>query len=182
MRIQKYFLSFALVFVSLQVLAADVSVDVVLVPAGSFKATTNKVKGTAYKTADGVIAENIIVDLKSLKTGVTLRDNHLKKELMADKYPEAKLISAKGKDGKGQAVIELRGMKQNVTGTYTIEGNILKAVFKMHLPDLKIKGIRYMGIGVKDDVDLMVNVPLTAAPVRKSASATKPVAKIKAKK
>ncbi|MCC6138864.1 MAG: YceI family protein [Bdellovibrionaceae bacterium] len=135
-------------------------VDVKLSPAGSFKGETSKVTGSAQKTADGVTAENIEVDLTSLKTGVDLRDKHTKERLMVDKHPKAKLIKAEGKGGKGKATIEIKGIQKEVTGTYKIAGNMLQAQFKMLLSDLDIKNVRYMGVGAKDEVIISVTVPI----------------------
>jgi polyisoprenoid-binding protein YceI len=142
--------------------SASVQVDVGLSPAGSFKAETKKVKGTAYKTADGVAAENVIIDLKSLSTGISLRDKHMKEHLMVEKYPQAKLIKAVGKNGKGVATVEIKGKKQKVEGTYKIKGNSLIAEFKVPLAQLDIKDIRYMGVGVKDEVTIHTTLPLGA--------------------
>lgn len=158
--------------------AQGVSVAVTLNPAGSFKAETTSVKGFATKTADGVMAENIEVDLRTLTTGISLRDKHTKKHLMADKYPMAKLIKATGKGGKGTATIEIKGIKDEVSGTYEIKGDSLVAKFPIHLKDLKIEDINYMGVGVEDDVQLTVTVPIKAAggaasPARKTSSVGK---------
>jgi len=140
-----------------------VAVDVTLSPAGSFRAETDKVTGTAFKTADGGVgAENVIVDMRTLKTGVSLRDKHTKEHLMVEKFPQAKLLKATGKDGKGEAMVEIKGVQKKVTGTYKVEGNLLKAQFPVHLPDLDIKGIRYMGVGVKEDVVVNVILPIAA--------------------
>jgi polyisoprenoid-binding protein YceI len=152
-------------------IASEVKVDVTLNPAGSFVAQTTKVKGFAYKTAKGIAAKNIEVDLKSITTGVGLRDKHLKKRLDVAKFPTAKLSVAQGKDGKGQAIVEIKGMKKKVSGTYKIEGSNLNAEFKMHLPDLDIKDINYMGVGVDDDVTVHVLIPI--ANQRKTASEQK---------
>lgn len=136
-------------------------VAVTLSPAGSFKGKSTKVTGNAYKTADGgVAAENIQVDLRGIKTGIELRDKHTKKHLEADKYPYAKLIKASGKGGKGKALIEIKGIKREVEGTYKVEGSTLMAEFKLHLPDVKITDISYMSVGVEDDVTIDVSVPL----------------------
>jgi hypothetical protein len=151
--------------------AAGVAVDVTLSPAGSFRAETSNVKGFAYKTADGIAAENVEIDVRTLKTGVSLRDKHTKEHLMAEKFPEAKLIKAIGKGGKGSAIVEIKGVKKKVSGTYTVAGNMLKAQFPINLSDLDIKGIRYMGIGVKDQVVINVNLPIQAA--RATASVKK---------
>jgi hypothetical protein len=151
--------------------SANVGVDVSLSPAGGFKAETDKVQGFAYKTPTGIAAENVLIDMKSLKTGVSLRDKHTKEHLLVEKYPQSKLIKAVGKGGKGEAIVEIMGKQQKVKGTYTVEGNLLKAQFPVNLPDVNIKGIRYMGIGVKDQV--MINVQLPIQPARTTASVTK---------
>ncbi|MCB0412244.1 MAG: YceI family protein, partial [Bdellovibrionales bacterium] len=99
-------------------------------------------------------------DLRSLSTGIELRDKHLKERLLVSKHPVAKLLMGKGKGGKGTAEIELMGQKKKVAGTYKIEGNNLVSEFKMKLSDLKIEDVRYMGIGVKDEVTVHVTVPV----------------------
>lgn len=145
-------------------------------PGGSFVAKTAKVQGTARKTADGVVAENVVIDATSLATGVSLRDNHLKKRILTDKFPQIKLVKAEGKNGSGKGVVEIMGQKQNVSGTYTVEGKMLNAEFKMKLGDLQIKDVNYMGIGVKDEVVIHVNIPISEgapAPERATASGKK---------
>jgi len=149
----------ALLFSSLT-WAASASVDVTLSPAGSFKGKTADVKGFATKKGDEVSAKNIVVNLKSLKTGVELRDKHTLKHLETDKFPEAVLVSATGKGGKGTGKIRIRGIEKDISGTYKIEGGDLIAEFKLSLPDFKITNINYMGAGVDDDVVLHVAVPV----------------------
>jgi|GEM_PF-542076 len=144
-------------------LANNLQIDVALSPAGSFKAETKKISGSAHKTADGIEAENVVIDMKSLTTGIALRDKHTKEHLLVDKYPQAKLLKATGKNGKGTATIEVRGKTTEVSGTYTIEGNTLKAEFPMKLTDLDIQGVRYMAVGVKDQVKIHIELPLTDA-------------------
>jgi hypothetical protein len=141
--------------------ANSVQIDVALSPAGSFKAETRKVTGSAHRTADGIEAEGVVIDMKSLTTGISLRDKHTKEHLLVDKYPQAKLVKATGRNGKGKATIEVRGKTQEVAGTYTIEGNMLKAEFPMKLSDLDIQGVRYMAVGVKDEVKVHIELPLS---------------------
>lgn len=149
-------------FVSTLSWSASAIVDVSLSPAGSFKGKTAEVKGFATQKGAEVSAKNIVVNLKSLKTGVELRDKHTLKHLDTDKYPEAVLISATGKNGKGTGKIRIRGIEKDITGTYKIEGKELLAEFKLNLPDFKITGINYMGAGVEDEVVLHIAVPLKA--------------------
>jgi YceI-like domain len=142
------------------VFAQSAVVDVGLTPAGSFKIKSTDVKGTAQETAGTVEAKNIVVGLKNIQTGISLRDTHTKKHLEVDKFPEATLISAKGKDGKGEGVIKIKGIQKNITGTYKIDGKNLIASFPLKLSDFKITDIKYMGVGVDDEVKLAVTVPI----------------------
>lgn len=149
-------------FAPMTVLAqGSAAVDVVLSPAGSFRAESKKVTGVAYKTKDGgVQAKNVKVDLRGLATGISLRDDHTRKRLQTSKYPYAKVIKATGKNGVGKALVEIKGIKKEVTGTYKIVGNELQAEFPMKLKDLKITDVSYMGVGVEDEVKLQVTLPL----------------------
>jgi polyisoprenoid-binding protein YceI len=172
-RVRQMLLFFAIIFGSLSAFSAPSAVvDVTLSPAGSFKGKTNDVKGSAVLQNGEVTAKNIVVNLKSLKTSVELRDTHTQKHLQTSKYPEAVLVSAKGKNGKGIAKIRIRGIEKNVSGTYKVSGNELMADFKVNLPDFKITGIKYLGVGVQDEVTIHVTVPVTqgGTPARSSAS------------
>lgn len=143
--------------------AQSAIVDVVLNPMGDFKAKTTDVKGYAYKEGDKVKAQNIIVNLKSLKTSIESRDKHAQKYLETDKHPEAILSAAVGENGKGKGKIKIKGIEKVVEGTYKIQGDKLAANFKLKLSDFKIEGINYMGVGVEDEVVLNVVVPLKPA-------------------
>ena len=140
--------------------APSASVDVALVPAGSFVGKTQDVKGEATLDGDTVRAENIIVNLKDLKTGVKLRDEHTQKHLETDKFPQAILVKAVGKGGKGGAIIKIKGVDEKVSGTYKIEGSTLIADFPVKLSVHQITGIKYMGIGVDDQVKIHVEIPI----------------------
>jgi polyisoprenoid-binding protein YceI len=163
----------ALISLSTLIAHADpgVEINVALSPAGKFTATTANVKGFAQKTGDAIVAENVLVEVNTLKTGVSLRDDHLKKRLSTDKFPIAKLIKATGKDGKGKALIEIKGMQKEVTGTYEIKGNEMIAKFPMQLKDLDIKDVRYMSIGVKDEVMVQVRLPIKQGRIPATAKA-----------
>lgn len=144
-----------------------VEIDVKLSPAGSFTAKTSKVKGFAKQKGNMVAANQVLVDINSLQTGIELRDKHLKQRLQSDKFPTAKLVTAKGKDGAGEATLLLMGKQQKVKGTYTTKGNFLTSEFKLQLPALDIKDVKYMGVGVKDEVIVKVTVPVQQVPDKK---------------
>ncbi|WP_374000207.1 YceI family protein [Bdellovibrio bacteriovorus] len=146
--------------ISTAAMAQSVVVDVVLNPMGDFKGKTSDLKGEAIVKGDEVSAQNIVVNLKNLKTGVEVRDKHTQKYLETSKFPEAVLVSATGKGGKGTGKIKIRGVEKDIAGTYKVEGKVLKAVFKLKLSDFGISDINYMGVGVEDEITLNVNVPV----------------------
>lgn len=142
-----------------------VKVYVDLFPAGDFIGTTSDVTGSAKMvSANEVKAENIRVNLKNFKTGIGLRDTHAKdKYLEVNKYPEAILVSATGKGGKGQGILKIRNKESKVTGNYELlDGNkFLKAKFKTKLSQYGIQDISYKGIGVEDEIEIEAIVPVT---------------------
>lgn len=146
------------------VFAQAVVVEVVLNPVGDFKATTDSIQGTIQNKQGEFYAENIIVDLKSLKTGVALRDEHTQKYLKTSEFPQAMLLKAKGKGGKGIAKIKIKGIEKTVKGTYslTADGKAMKATFPLKLSDFEISDINYMGVGVEDEVKITVQVPIVS--------------------
>lgn len=158
----KLILSSFVVFYSCLAFSQSVVVDVTLNPMGDFKAKSSAVKGFATKAGDEFKAENIIVDLKTLKTGVELRDEHTQKHLGVKEHPEAILLKARGKGGKGVAKIKIKGIEKEVRGTYKLlnGGKQLEATFPVTLSDFDIKDINYMGVGVEDEVQVTVVVPV----------------------
>lgn len=153
--------------------AASVDISVTLSPAGKFTATTGKVTGQAIRNGDSFTAKDIKVDVASLKTGIALRDDHLKKRLDSQKFPVATLIKAEGSNGKGTAVLSIKGKKLKVNGEYKVKGDNIVASFPIHLPDLGISDVRYMGVGVKDQVTVNVELPIAVKARTPAANAKK---------
>lgn len=145
----------------------NLKVYVTLFPAGDFIAATTDITGYAEMvSATEVKAKDIKINLKSLKTGMDLRDDHAKnKYLEVSKYPEAILVSASGKNGKGSGILRLHGKEAKVDGTYELLGGhkFLKAEFKTKLSSYDIKEINYKGVGVDDEIKVEIVVPVQAA-------------------
>ena len=156
----KKMIFFTLILFSFQIFAQQAIVDLKLRPAGSFKVKSTEVSGFAIQKGDTVEAQNIKVGLKKVQTGISLRDDHTRKHLEVEKYPEAVLVSAKGQGGKGQGVIRIRGVEKPISGTYKIQGSQLIAEFPIKLSEFNITGIKYMGVGVDDNAKVNVSVPL----------------------
>lgn len=150
---------------------------VTLFPAGDFIATTSDITGFAEMVSPTEVkAKDIKINLKSLKTGMELRDDHAKNKYMhVDKYPEAILVSATGKDGKGSGILKFHGKENKIDGTYSLisANKFLKAEFKIKLSAFDIKEINYKGVGVDDEVKIEVVVPVQAAAAAPAAPAVK---------
>lgn len=140
--------------------AGEATADVTLSPTGDFQAKSKDVKGEAKITGDIVRAEKIVVNLRSLTTGLALRDKHAKeKYLDVNRFPHAILTKAVGKGGRGKGILQIRGIQKEVRGTYEISNGTLKAEFPIKLSDFGIEGVKYMGVGAQDDVVIRVSVP-----------------------
>jgi len=140
--------------------AQSVKVLVKLSPAGSFEAISSEVRGKVQKDGDGFKASNIFVAVKSLKTQLDLRDEHLHKKLEADKYPRVQLKKAVGKNGKGMCIMQIMDKELKVPFTYKPSGDKINVDVTIDLKQLKLTGINYMGIGVEDKISIQAELPL----------------------
>ncbi len=168
-------------FVFSQAFAQNLKLYVTLNPAGDFVAESDKVSGQAVENPDGSVeAATIKVPVKSLKSGISLRDEHMaEKYLEASKYPDIILKVAKGKDGKGIGILIVKNKEAKITGNYAKNKDRLKAIFKMKTSDFGIADINYKGVGVEDEVKVEVIVPLVKKEAAKPAAkaTSKPTAK-----
>jgi polyisoprenoid-binding protein YceI len=158
---------------------ADVSVKCPMTVGGTFDAKTSALSGTLTaggrpSAFDGTLA----VDLRTLDTGISLRNDHLReKYLEVDKgtgYDQAVLsdivlqgLNPEAPAGKGSFTgsLTLHGVKKTVTGPVEIRqagtGWRVRASFPMTLPDYNIDKPRYLGVGVKDTVQVSVTFTAT---------------------
>lgn len=127
-----------------------------------------KVSGEAGETSGGKFGGTFVTKLDDFKTGIDLRDEHMKKKyLETDKHPDAVLTiepfsldtsTNKEVDFKGK--LSLHGVDQPVTGTAKLmvkdSGHIVvvDAAFPIKLSDFKIDIPRYSGITVAEDVNV----------------------------
>ena len=142
---------------------------------GSFDAKTTALTGsvTADPSGSQVFGGSLAVNLRTLDTGIELRNEHLREnylevgkgpgfdtatlsEIDLDKFnpdaPEAK--------GSFTGLLTLHGVTKPVTGTFDVRqagaGLRVKASFPVDLSDYSIRKPRYLGIGVKDIVQVEV--------------------------
>ena len=159
---------------------AEVSVKCPMTVGGTFDARTSALTGTLTASAanPSALAGNLAVDLHTVDTGIDLRNEHLReKYLEVDKgagYDQAVLsdvvlqgLKTDAPAGKGSftASLMLHGVKKTVTGPVEIHqagtGWRVRASFPVNLPDYNIDKPRYLGVGVKDTVQVSVTFTAT---------------------
>jgi len=156
----------------------DISVKCPMTIGGSFDAKTTALTGTVSANGGAALDGTLAVDLRSLDTGISLRNDHLReKYLEVDKgsgfdkavLSDITLNGFKGDlpEGKGSfsGSLTLHGVKKTVTGPVEVRkagaGLRVKASFPVNLPDYNIAEPRYLGVGVKDTVQVDVTFTTT---------------------
>jgi polyisoprenoid-binding protein YceI len=146
---------------------------------GSFDARTNAIAGTLTAGSNRTLAGELSVDLTTLDTGISLRNTHMRDNYLevgkGDEYSHAVLSDiALGEgdpatfEGKTRftGTLRLHGQRKPITGEARLERNgsnvTVEATFPVVLQDFGIEKPRYLGVGVRDQVQ--VRVRFTAAP------------------
>lgn len=131
-----------------------------------------KIKGVTHELDVSSHDADVVVKvpLAGLKTGISLRDTHMRdKYLEVSKYPNAELSVPRGSlklsdggssAGDARGTLSLHGKKQPVNFHYEAKrkGNVLHVVGAVHLNMNKfgIEVPSYLGVTVKPDVDVNV--------------------------
>lgn len=106
----------------------------------------------------------------SFSTGIALRDNHTRKALEADKYPnievlmpkaEVKLPASGESSGDVDGTVKLHGVTKTAKVHYTAkaDGGSVKvhSTLRVNIKDFGIEPPSYLGVTVKPDVDITVD-------------------------
>jgi len=155
---------------TLQVKNGEVSVICPLTVGGSFEAKTDVVKGEVT-VADPAQPLNgaLHVDLQSLETGIGLRDRHMKNNYLevekGAEYAAARLEDIRVEKLAGKTtfkgLLTLHGSRKPVTGTaeikQTANGYRVEATFPLRTAEFGIPEPTYLGVGVKDEIQVRVN-------------------------
>lgn len=158
----------------------DVRVVCPMTVGGSFDAKTTAISGSITVGANGSPAfdGSLAVDLRTLDTGIGLRNEHLRDNyLEVTKQPgydtatlsaiDLKGLKPDAPEGKGSFTgsLTLHGVTKTVAGTVDVrptgEDLRVKASFPVNLLDYSIRRPRYLGIGVKDIVEVEVAFSVT---------------------
>jgi polyisoprenoid-binding protein YceI len=166
-----------------RVVRSEVRVLCPITVGGSFEAVTTSLSGSLGIAAlrPALLKGDLTVDLSSLDTGITLRNQHLR-----DKYLEVgkggefatavlsdvRLDKVETATFHGQTpftgMLLLHGTRRPVSGQADIrfEGSDVRvaASFPVRIDDYGIAPPRYLGVGVKNEVQVKVSLLITPAP------------------
>lgn len=121
------------------------------------------------KTSDVSIADDgttvtITVKLDNIDTGMSIRNKHTKEDLEADKYPTAVLkvprsaLKLGGGEGDAKGSLTVHGQTKDVSFKYKASksGDTLdvKGSTKINVADFGVKPRSYLGISIKNDVEV----------------------------
>ena len=138
---------------------AKVKAKVTLFPVGSFDVTSSELIGTGVKNGDTFQAQELKVPVKTLVTGMSLRDTHMRERLQEKDHPFIVATDVQAKEGAGSANVNIGGVTQKLDFKFKVLDNkVAEANFKVKLSDFKIPDINYKGVGVEDEVEVIVDV------------------------
>jgi polyisoprenoid-binding protein YceI len=145
---------------------------------GNFEATTKSLSGELSvppAAGDAVAIQGTFqVDFQTLETGIGLRDRHMRRAyLEVDKGQEFSMgtlsnLRIEKLEGKTtfKGTLRLHGQYKDVSGTAELQRRDrsirVQARFPLRLSEFQIPTPAYLGVGVRDEVQ--VNVTLTAVP------------------
>lgn len=143
---------------------------------GGFEAKSQAVSGEVAvgRESVGPITGSLSVDLRTLKTGIGMRDRHMRDNyLEVDNGPDFETatienIQIEKLDGKTtfSGILMLHGERRPVTGSATLErrdgGYTVQAEFPVRVSEHKINKPTYLGVGVRDEI--RIKVALTVLP------------------
>ena len=166
---------------SWRVAHADITVTCPVTVGGSFEAKTSSLEGTVAVAAShpASLSGDFIVDLRTLDTGIGLRNEHLRSKYLEvdwagfDKAVLSEVhvgeIDWESFQGRTEfsGTLLLHGTKKTVVGRADIrrKGGLVRvdARFPVTLADYGIAKPQYLGVGVKEEVEAKVTLELTPA-------------------
>ena len=163
--------------------AGDVRVRCRLTVGGSFDAVTSSLSGALRPSAnDGAaFSGELRVELATLDTGISLRNGHLRGDyLEVERGPDFREAVLSGivlddpppggggrRETRFSGSLALHGVSRAIEGEAELrrrDGRIqVEAVFRLSLEAFGIPPPRYLGIGVRDDVEITVRFEAAGA-------------------
>ena len=138
---------------------------------GCFEARTSAIAGDlALVDTSGTVSGAVQVDLASLQTGIGLRDRHMKDKYLeigrGDAFTTARLEEIRierAEEGSMpfHAKLTLHGEQHTISGMADLQGQSdgrmgVRARFPISLTAFGIQPPRYLGVGVRDEVQVQL--------------------------
>ncbi|MFO0671607.1 MAG: YceI family protein [Polyangiaceae bacterium] len=146
--------------------ASDAKVEVVAKGPGGLNIVGRSGALTVKDDGTNVVVE---VPIAPIKTGIDLRDEHMKKHLEAETYPTAvltvpraalKFPAGGAASGDAQGSVQIHGQTKTVSFHYDADkkgGAIgVRGSMNVAMSDFGIKTPKYLGVGVSNDVAVTV--------------------------
>lgn len=162
----------------LQVTGGRVVVLCPLTIGGGFEARTDAVSGQVSLGSEqpGSLDGALSVDLRTLKTGIGMRDRHMRDNyLEVEKAPgfdtaTIEDIQIEKLDGKTSfnGTLVLHGERKPISGSATIArqggGYRIEAEFPVKVSEFNIPKPSYLGVGVQDQIRIKIALTVTSVP------------------
>jgi polyisoprenoid-binding protein YceI len=168
---------------SYRISGGEVTVLCPLTVGGSFEAKTKTLSGEIAPAADqsGAVSGTLKVELQTLETGIGIRDRHMRNNYLEVEKPGFSTatiddIRVEKLDGKTTftGVLSLHGQKKKISGAADLQqrdGSIkVQAQFALKVSDFEIPAPTYLGVGVRDEIQ--IKVALTATPAKAAVATT----------
>jgi|SRR2546426_243521 len=162
-----------------RITTAGVAVICPLTVGGSFEAQTSAVAGDlVLADTSGAVKGAVQVDLATLQTGIGLRDRHMKDKYLeigrSDTFTTARLEEIRierAEEGSMpfHAKLTLHGEQHAISGMADLQGQQrdgalrVRARFPISLAAFGIQAPRYLGVGVRDEVQVQVQFTAVSA-------------------
>jgi len=170
---------------SYRVTDAEVTIVCPLTVGGSFEAKSKELRGEVAARADqpGSIDGALHVNLQTLSTGIGLRDRHMRENYLevqkGPDYATATLEDIRVERLQGTSTLKgtlrLHWQKREITGTAVMKeqgGRIrVQAQFPLKVSEFEIPKPTYLGVGVRDEIEIKVNMTVVPGAVMQTASA-----------
>lgn len=167
---------------SWSVSSGDVQVRCRLTVGGSFDAVTAAISGTLQRAAPDAAsyAGELRVDLATLDTGIGLRNGHLRdtyldvergpdfrQAVLSEIVLDEPLPSGGRRETRFSAMLMLHGVELGIEGEAELRRRNdrvqVEATFSLSLEAFDIPPARYLGVGVRDVVEVTVRFDATGA-------------------
>lgn len=149
-----------LLFASLSLGAHEVHILGHLSPAGNFEITSKRLYGDLVYIKKSKIfrADRLSLKTNTLDTGISLRNEHLHKYLNAKDQPRIFIREIVIANHKGKGKITINGVEKEIFFSIIKEKDDYISQFKIRPSDYKLKPARFMGVTVKDNIDITVRI------------------------